>query len=385
MSEYQYYDFLAIDRPLNLDEIKELRKLSTRAEITATRFTNTYNWGDFGGSPIDMMKKYFDAHIYVTNWGVYEFMLRFPRVAIDEDLLSDYCFDDPFQYHKTKDYIIVIWQYDSEGEGEWEEGEGWMEELIQIRNEILNGDYRAFYIGWLLAVDYGLMDEEDEIEPEVPPGLTSPTAAQKSLIEFLHLDRDLVKAASKASEPFVPEVDQEEDMRACIDQLRNGEMKALLLRVMQGESMSVQNELRMKYSQFRKNLKAVNTKAEGKQLRTVQQMLELTREERQQRLKREELARQRKIAEENRKRREYLAGLVDEFPDLWDRVERLADEKKAASYKQAVEILVDLADAYELEGREEEFMSVFFAFATRRKRQTALIRRIEDAELELPF
>ena len=38
MSEYQYYEFLAIDRPLERSEIAELRSLSTRAEITPTRF-----------------------------------------------------------------------------------------------------------------------------------------------------------------------------------------------------------------------------------------------------------------------------------------------------------------------------------------------------------
>ena len=31
MSEYQYYEFLAIDRPLTEDEMAELRALSTRA------------------------------------------------------------------------------------------------------------------------------------------------------------------------------------------------------------------------------------------------------------------------------------------------------------------------------------------------------------------
>jgi len=69
MSEYQYYEFLAIDRPLSSSEIQELRKLSTRAEITSTRFTNTYHWGSFRGSPSDMMERYFDAHVYVANWG----------------------------------------------------------------------------------------------------------------------------------------------------------------------------------------------------------------------------------------------------------------------------------------------------------------------------
>jgi hypothetical protein len=40
VSEYQYYEFLALDRPLTTDEQAEVRALSTRARITATSFTN---------------------------------------------------------------------------------------------------------------------------------------------------------------------------------------------------------------------------------------------------------------------------------------------------------------------------------------------------------
>ena len=49
MSEYQYYEFQAIDRPLTQHEIRELRRYSTRATITATRFVNQYEWGSFKG------------------------------------------------------------------------------------------------------------------------------------------------------------------------------------------------------------------------------------------------------------------------------------------------------------------------------------------------
>ena len=45
MSEYQYYEFLAIDSPLDAKQMAALRALSTRAEITSTSFTNVYNWG----------------------------------------------------------------------------------------------------------------------------------------------------------------------------------------------------------------------------------------------------------------------------------------------------------------------------------------------------
>ena len=63
MSEYQYYEFLAIDRPLTADEMAELRALSTRATITPVSFTNEYNWGDFKGDPDKLMQRYFDAHV----------------------------------------------------------------------------------------------------------------------------------------------------------------------------------------------------------------------------------------------------------------------------------------------------------------------------------
>src|SRR5437667_10774728 len=51
MSEYQYYEFQAVDRPLTEREKREVRAYSSRATITSTRFVNYYNWGDFKGNP----------------------------------------------------------------------------------------------------------------------------------------------------------------------------------------------------------------------------------------------------------------------------------------------------------------------------------------------
>ena len=42
----QCYEFVALDRRLTAKEMAELRSISTRAEITPTRFWNEYNWGD---------------------------------------------------------------------------------------------------------------------------------------------------------------------------------------------------------------------------------------------------------------------------------------------------------------------------------------------------
>ena len=86
MSEYQYYEFRAIDRPLSEKDIASLEHLSSRAQITSTSFVNEYNWGDFKGNPLTLMGKHFDAFLYVANWGTRWFMLRVPRKLINVDL-----------------------------------------------------------------------------------------------------------------------------------------------------------------------------------------------------------------------------------------------------------------------------------------------------------
>ena len=91
MSEYQYYEFQAVDRPLTEREIGELRRYSTRATITSTRFVNHYEWGGLKGDPSAWMQKYFDAFLYVANWGTHELMLRFPRRVLDLATAKRYC------------------------------------------------------------------------------------------------------------------------------------------------------------------------------------------------------------------------------------------------------------------------------------------------------
>ena len=56
MSEYQYYDFRAIDRPLTKKEMAALRSISTRAAITTTSFTNHYEWGDLKANPSKLLE-----------------------------------------------------------------------------------------------------------------------------------------------------------------------------------------------------------------------------------------------------------------------------------------------------------------------------------------
>jgi hypothetical protein len=42
VSEYQYYEYAAIDRPLNAAERERLRAISSRAALPASSFLNSY-------------------------------------------------------------------------------------------------------------------------------------------------------------------------------------------------------------------------------------------------------------------------------------------------------------------------------------------------------
>ena len=88
MSEHQYYEFQAIDRPLSEADRQALRDLSTRARITATSFTNSYEWGDFKGDPAKLMERWFDLHLYLTNWGSRRLMIRLPKRMVDRRFLD---------------------------------------------------------------------------------------------------------------------------------------------------------------------------------------------------------------------------------------------------------------------------------------------------------
>jgi hypothetical protein len=69
MSEFQYYEFVALDRPLSATERKRLRAITSRATITSTRLVNTCEWGNFKADPRDLVAKCFDAFLYYANWG----------------------------------------------------------------------------------------------------------------------------------------------------------------------------------------------------------------------------------------------------------------------------------------------------------------------------
>src|SRR5262249_11922729 len=127
MSEYQYYEFRAVDHPLDKKAMSALREITSRATITPTSLVNVYHWGDFKGDPAKLMEKYFDAHLYFANWGTRRLMLRLPIRSFDLDAAGPYLVPDLLTVRKTRDHIIFDCCSDTEDYDyypEDEEGEG---------------------------------------------------------------------------------------------------------------------------------------------------------------------------------------------------------------------------------------------------------------------
>ena len=73
MSEYQYYEFRAIDKTLTEKEKAAVSALSSRAYVTSHVASFVYNYGDFRGNPEKLISSYFDAMLYMTNWAKNQF------------------------------------------------------------------------------------------------------------------------------------------------------------------------------------------------------------------------------------------------------------------------------------------------------------------------
>jgi hypothetical protein len=183
MSEYQYYEFQAIDRPLTGEEVQTLRGYSTRAHITPTSFVNEYNWGDFKGDADTWMEKYFDAHLYFANWGTRAVQFRLPACLLDPAAARQYCAGDNATVRHKGDKVILAFRSEQE---EWEEpadeadGPGHLFSLASVRTELACGD--------LLRAAEVRTAERQRLAAEKAAAAKARTEREAALARVRHLD-----------------------------------------------------------------------------------------------------------------------------------------------------------------------------------------------------
>ena len=267
MSEYQYYEFQAIDRPLDERSRRELRAYSTRATITSTRFVNHYEWGNLKGDPWVWMERHFDAFLHVANWGTHWLMFRFPRRLLDLPTARRYCRSESARVKAKGDFLILSFASEDEsGDGWDDDGSGWLASLVPLRGDIAAGDHRALYLAWLLAVQHGELASH-ATEPPVPAGLGRLNAPLKAFADFLRIDGDLIAAAAQRSSARAAPAPHR-DLEGFIAALPEAEKTAWLVRLAAGDGPDVRGEVVRRFKTARRRAEARAAKS-----RTVADLL----------------------------------------------------------------------------------------------------------------
>lgn len=245
MSEYQYYEWQTIDRTLTSQERSAVDRLSSHITTSAAGAWVDYSWGDFKHDPIEVLANYFDAFIYMANWGDHQLAFRFPLGLLDVQSIEPYLVDEYIELTKIDNHFILHFRLsDEDPPDEWIEGDDWLNSLVPLRSAILAEDYRVLYLAWMRAIALQYEDE-DQPNPPVPTGLDQLTEALKSFARFFEINKSQLKAAAKAS-PSQPE-EKVADVIAAIELLSREECNDFLLRLAADEphlSITLRRRLR---------------------------------------------------------------------------------------------------------------------------------------------
>jgi hypothetical protein len=399
MSEYQYYEWQTIDRLLTEAEILDVNNLSSHMDVvTPTQAIVTYSWGDFKHDPYQVLLAYFDAFFYQANWGTTRLMFRFPKGTIDLAGIRPYTQHDFFTLHENSTHYVLEFSVNEEEGLGWIEGEGSLSQLIPLREQIMQGDYRLLYLMWLKAISSGAAyydegadwdedDEDDEDlgwgnggrgkhlfhepvegeeEPPVPPGLQNLTGSLGYFIKEFGVDPYLVQAASRASDE---QLVVDTALQQTLSRLSRAECEEFLWRLLENEPQ-VRHSLRQRLLDLAGIEKKVSTLARRTAGDLAQAAEQLYQEAERQA---QDEARRKRIAD-----LETLAGHEE---TTWQLVDSLIGQKQGRPYDEATSQLVKLRELAVYQNRLEDFQNRFDQLKTRFSSRYSLMERFRSAGL----
>jgi hypothetical protein len=383
MSEYQYYEFQAIDRPLTNKEMDALRSYSTRARITPTSFVNEYSFGSFKGNADRWMEQYFDAFLYVANWGSHVLKLRLPAKLLPRSVVRPYCGGNSICAKENDGRVVLTFDSEEEDGGDWEEGEGWLSSLIPIRAELARGDLRALYIGWLLHAQSQELDDGD-MEPPVPSNLGGLSASLRSLVDFLRIDADLLAVATENSATAPENPVDRVTASAWLSGLTPAAKDEILTRLMLHGEGQLQNELLARFNQEHRHAGTGNSEQHAAR-RTVGELLAAGERRAEARRQAEAKKAAEKQARHEREaalaREKYLDALASREDKIWNDLDRLIAMKQPQKYDQAVQLLIDLRDSAVRKHTEAGFGSKLDNLRATHAQKPSFLKRLKDAGL----
>ncbi len=210
MSEFQSYEFYAIDKPLNSESLKSIRSMSSRVQLSPQKAVFTYSYSDFRYDEEEVLIDYFDFMVYLANWGSKRLMMKFPPELVDYEFLRKYrisvlsSYKQDIRVFKKSGFVLLDVSYTEE------EGTGWIEEgsygydLLNIRTEIMKGDYSSLFIIWLRFLEDLYTSEEFDLDYSfesslIPSNLSKSNPSGHAAREFFEVNQDWLNAMSSYS------------------------------------------------------------------------------------------------------------------------------------------------------------------------------------------
>ena len=308
-------------------------------------------------------------------------MIRIPKRMMDRSRVEEFIREvEEVELLESGENLIVDIQFYGEESGYDyldESGDGRLDSLAPLRNDLLAGDLRLFYLLWLTAVERDILwDEAREPLPSVAP-LHDPLEA---FAEFFGLDPDLVQAAAESPGNADGEGSLDTVPRKVVESVPEDEKVALLLRLADGDPHVA--------AEVRNTIRVGRYKAQshsGVKRRTVAEIRKRTLAVRQEReaaaARRREEERLRKAREAERLRRERLDFVRRRGAQVWDDVESDIERKNASSYDRAVSLLADLQALAEETGREAAFSRRVWSIRDRHRGKQAFLRRLRERRI----
>ena len=184
-----------MDHPLGESEREQLRVLSPTARITASSFADDYQWEAFKGNPRSLVAHWFDLHLHVSSWGTRRLMIRLPQRLVDRSRLDRFLHGVPIvDVWTARDNLVVDIRDDGE-EGDplqLDNCSAILPALAPLRVDLAGGDWRAFYLLWLVAAERGWLDDE-AVEPL--PGIGPLNGPLQTLAGLFDIDSEIGRAS----------------------------------------------------------------------------------------------------------------------------------------------------------------------------------------------
>jgi hypothetical protein len=354
MSEYQFIAFRAIDGPVSEKNLDYMRRQSKRAEITPWSFENEYNYGDFDGNVLEMLRRGYDIHFHYANFGIRKLLIRFPHGLPDLRAAKPYFVKDSLRFIKDKQgeggVLEINPYFEPDDLEDLYDLDSILERLAPLRAEILDGDLRPLYIAHLGVVSSGEHDPDETQEGPVPARLDKPSHAQLCLAEVYGLKEALIEAAAQAGPPMTATDDVSTARAEWLREQPELPKDAWLAAMLADPSAAVRAEILAK---FRAD-QPTTTWPTAQPNRTISQLQVAAAEV-------ANVTKRKAAAKAARQRAKKLAEMALD-PDVTLRAtNQLVAKRSKDAYRRASELLADLREALAESGRS--------ALATEKARQ----------------